>query len=198
MLATIVSAAYGVVNDQITVTFSPEYFSVFKRGQFWDALEQFGMADAPRRLQAMLVGALATWWFGLSLGLLLGVVGASGQRPIFRTREFLRAVVGSMAFTLLLSALSGAMAFAVEPAVKPDADKWPCLSGISYVKSAFAVGWWYGVAYLDALLGTMMACRWKWRRHGPRGIVDTRRSVTAGLMPRPTVARPRYLPSTFR
>jgi len=30
-LATLTSVLYGVVNDQITVTLSPEYFSVFKR-----------------------------------------------------------------------------------------------------------------------------------------------------------------------
>ena len=63
-LAILFATLYGVVNDQITLTFSPEYFTVFKKGQFWFPLMQAGLIDAPVRSQAVLVGALATWWFG--------------------------------------------------------------------------------------------------------------------------------------
>ena len=35
ILAAVVASLYGILNDQITVTFSLEYFSVFKRQEFW-------------------------------------------------------------------------------------------------------------------------------------------------------------------
>lgn len=164
VLAAMLAAVYGVVNDQITVTLSPEYFSVFKRQQFSDALRAFDLADAPTRVQAVLVGVLATWWFGLLLGAVLGAVGTLGRRPPLHTREFLRVVVGVMAFTVVLSVLFGAVAYATEPAVRPDADQWPFLEGISHVRGAFSMGWWHDGAYLGGVLGTMLACFWTRRR----------------------------------
>ena len=60
MLAVLCAVVYGIVNDQITVTLAPEYFSVFKRAQFGPALELAGLVTAPTRVQAILVGTLAS------------------------------------------------------------------------------------------------------------------------------------------
>lgn len=83
--STLVATVYGIVNDQITVTLSPEYFSVFKREQFGPFLSAIGLENAPTRLQSVAVGILATWWFGLLLGIILSLAGASGDRPPIST-----------------------------------------------------------------------------------------------------------------
>lgn len=157
-LATLVAALYGVVNDQVTVTLSPEYFSVFKRAQFGPALDAAGLAQSPVRAQAVLVGTLATWWFGCFLGAVLSLAGLAGGRRPLPSRDFLRAVVGIMLFTLCLSFFSYLVAYAAEPAIKPTAEGWPFLEGIQAVRGAFAVGWWHNAAYLGGLLGTIFAC----------------------------------------
>ncbi len=157
-LATLVAALYGVVNDQITVTLSPEYFSVFKRAQFGPDLEAAGLSQSPVRVQAVLVGILATWWFGGLLGAVLSLAGLAGRRCPLPTRDFLRAVLGIMLLTLCLSFFSFLAAYAAEPAVKPTAEGWPFLTGIQAVRAAFAVGWWHNAAYLGGLLGTILAC----------------------------------------
>lgn len=171
-LATLVAALYGVVNDQITVTLSPEYFSVFKRAQFGPALEAAGLAQSPVRVQAVLVGTLATWWFGCFLGAVLSLAGLAGRRRPLPTRKFLRAVIGIMLFTLCLSFFSYLVAYAAEPAIKPTAEGWPFLAGIRAVRAAFAVGWWHNAAYMGGLLGTVFACVWIRRRRQISGITS--------------------------
>lgn len=159
---------YGILNDQITVTLSPEYFSVFKRAQFGDVLEQIGWLHAPIRLHAVLVGTLATWWFGLFLGIALSMNSLLGRRPPLSTWNYLRAVAGIMAFTLALSMAFGVIGYLAEPAVHPTPDNWPFLEGIDAVRPAFAIGFWHDGAYLGGFLGTFIACFWaQWRRRSP-------------------------------
>jgi hypothetical protein len=172
-LAMLVGALYGILNDQITVTLAPEYFSVFKRQQFRPLLEAIGWTGAPARLQAIPIGAAATWWFGLILGMLVSLVGTVGRWPRLTTRGFVRAVGTVMATAAAMSLLCGAVAYLVEPLI-------PIASGqehrlfesvfgpIHEWRRFFAVGWWHNGAYLGGMLGTMVACArvWKWRRDG--------------------------------
>ncbi|MES2462148.1 MAG: hypothetical protein V4671_16305 [Armatimonadota bacterium] len=159
-LGVLGAVLYGIVNDQITVTLSPEYFSVFKRRQFAPILEQAGLINAPVRVQAVLVGTVATWWFGLLLGIVLSISGTAGRRPALPTRLFIRAVGGIMLFTLALSVFCGAVGYFAEPFIKPEPANWPFLTGIQEVRRAFAVGFWHNGAYLGGLVGTVGAILW--------------------------------------
>jgi hypothetical protein len=155
---------YGILNDQITMTLSPEYFSVFKRTQFIEDIYQAGLLEAPVRVQAVLVGTLATWWFGLFLGIALGICSMVGRYTVLPTRDYLRAVVGIMACTLALSLVFGLVAYLVEPAMKPVPANWPFLRDIHAVRPAFAIGAWHDGAYLGGFVGTVLACFWAQRR----------------------------------
>ena len=151
------AALYGILNDQITVTLCPEYFSVFKREQFAPALEQMGLLNAPTRIQALLVGTLATWWFGLLVGVVLSIGGLPGRRPVLATRRYVRAGGGIMLFAFCVSVLLGSVAYIVEPFVKPLGDQWPFLRGIHSVRRAFVVGFWHNGAYLGGFSATIAA-----------------------------------------
>lgn len=154
---------FGILNDQITVTLSPEYFSVFKRYQFAEVLEQAGLLYAPTRIQAVLIGTLATWWFGLFLGIVLGISSLVGRHPPLPTIKYLRAVGGIMLFTLSLCLLFGIAGYLAEPIIKPDTDHWPFLYRIHEVRRAFAVGFWHDGAYLGGFVGTLLASFWAQR-----------------------------------
>ncbi len=158
------AALYGILNDQITVTLSPEYFSVFKRQQFSEVLEQTELLNAPTRLQAVLVGALATWWFGLFLSVVLSICGMAGHRPPLGTRLYLQAIAGIMLFTLALSVFCGTVGYLLEPFVKPGVNDWPFLKGIHDVRRAFAIGFWHDGAYLGGFIGTILAGVWAKRK----------------------------------
>ncbi|MCW3095319.1 MAG: signal peptide and transrane prediction [Chthonomonadaceae bacterium] len=155
---------YGILNDQITMTLSPEYFSVFKRAQFMENLYQFGLLEAPVRVQAVLIGTLATWWFGLFLGIALGISSMVGRYSALSTQDYLRAVVGIMVCTFALSLVFGLVAYLVEPAIKPVPANWPFLRDIHAVRGAFAIGAWHVGAYLGGFVGTVLACFWAQRR----------------------------------
>lgn len=148
---------YGVVNDQITATISPEYFSVFKQHQFASAIQSAGLTNAPMRVQAVLVGVLSTWWFGLFLGIVLSVCAIVGRDRVLSTRDYLSAVRWVMAATLAVSVLFGVAAYLAEPLIRPDSTHWPFPKGIHQVRTAFAVGWWHNGAYLGALVAAAAA-----------------------------------------
>jgi hypothetical protein len=163
VLGALAAALYGILNDQVTVTLSPEYFSVFKRAQFWDLLEAAGLTNAPTRLQAVLVGAAATWWFGLFLGVIVGVAGVAGRSPRLTTRDFLRAVGLVMLIAVCTSLAFGAVGYSLGPVRHPVNEEridsaWPFLEGIRDTRRALAVGFWHDGAYLGGLIGTILAC----------------------------------------
>jgi hypothetical protein len=172
-LAIVAAVLYGIINDQITVSLSPEYFSVFKRQQFWDLLVAARFENAPTRVQAIVIGAAATWWVGMLLGLMVGVAGAIGRAPRLTTRQFLKAVGLVMLVAAGTSLAFGCVGCAQGP-VRHGSEPgkideiWPFLQGIRDTRRAFAVGCWHDGAYLGGLIGTILAC-WrvrKWRRHG--------------------------------
>jgi hypothetical protein len=170
-LAMAAAVLYGIVNDQVTLTLSPEYFTVFKRHQFAPLLEAMGLGDAPPRLQAVVIGTAATWWFGLFLGMLVSLAGTIGRRPPSSTRQFLRGVRLVLLLTAGASLLFGATAYLLAPRVpgigtEEAARYWPFLEGIREQRRAFAVGFWHDGAYLGGLAGTVLACIrvWRWRR----------------------------------
>ncbi len=154
---------FGIVNDQVTITISPEYFTVFKRAQFGAALGATGTLDAPARVQAIVVGTLATWWFGLLLGAMLTYAGTRGKAPAICTPRFVRAVGVVMGVTLGLAAIAGAAGYAFAAAIDLHGASWPFLVGIDDQIHAFAVGAWHDGAYLGGAVGTLIEY-WRIRR----------------------------------
>lgn len=156
-IAVLSSAIYGLVNDQITVTISPEYYSVFKHHQFGVALERFGIASSSARLQAMAVGVLATWWYGVFLGVMLSISSMVGRYKPLSTRRYVQALLWVIAATLGASVVFGVVAYVAEPLVRPTPENWPFLSGIVGIRRAFAVCWWHNGAYLGAFIASVAA-----------------------------------------
>lgn len=76
ILAAIVAGIYGLLHDQISYTFSNEYFTRFKFIQF-----NIPWAYENPRLGAAYVGVLATWWVGAIIFLILGLFGFMFASP---------------------------------------------------------------------------------------------------------------------
>lgn len=75
VIAPLIGGLFGILHDQLTYTISPEYYTKFKFYQF--GLMNIGneaIFPTPR-LQVTAVGFMATWWMGLPIGLILGLVG---------------------------------------------------------------------------------------------------------------------------
>lgn len=151
-LAIVAAVLYGVFNDQITCTISPEYFSVFKHRQFAAALSQWQLINASVRVQTCVVATLSTWWYGLFLGIVLSISGNVGRGAAISTKRYLSALAHVLALTLAASVIAGSVA----TLVKPDPLHWPFLRGIHHLRRAFIVGCWHNGAYAGALLATVI------------------------------------------
>ncbi len=69
LLTPIIAGLYGVIHDQISFSISIEYYTKFK-------FNQFGVgASVPYRLGASYVGWMVTWWMGIPLGIIIGLIG---------------------------------------------------------------------------------------------------------------------------
>ena len=71
--ASLIAGIYGILHDQISYTVSPEYYTKFKFIQFNLANENNIEKIKNPRILVSIVGFLATWWFGLILGFILGL-----------------------------------------------------------------------------------------------------------------------------
>jgi hypothetical protein len=172
-LAMAAAVLYGILNDQVTVTLAPEYFSLFKRRQFAPLLEGLGWMDGPLRLQAVAIGAAATWWFGLLLGMVVSLVGTVGLRRRLTTPGFLHAVGQVLLIAAGTSVLFGVIAYLALPALGERGAEERLIyesffGAIRNWRGFFAVGWWHNGAYLGGLVGTIVACARvrRWRRAG--------------------------------
>jgi hypothetical protein len=168
-LAVLAASLYGILNDQVTVTISPEYFSVFKRRQFGPLLEAIGWEEAPTRVQAIAIGTAATWWFGLLLGIMVTTTGVIGRRRRLTTPGFMKSVALVMAVTAATSLVFGLFGYTQAPGwhQSPEwLDRYGAfLHGIEDTRSAITVGCWHDGAYLGGMIGTMLASVlvWRWR-----------------------------------
>ncbi len=96
LIGVCVAGIYGALHNQISFTVSSEYFTEFK-------FQQFGIADSqiPERLRASYVGFLASWWMGIPVGLLIGLVGFIHKGHQRMLAVSFRAIIVAVLFTFL-------------------------------------------------------------------------------------------------
>lgn len=92
--ATLAAVAYGILHDQVTAHLCVEYFTIAHPPVF--------PTDSPFLL-AIGWGIIATWWVGLTLGVLLAGASRIGSAPKLGLADLRRPI-------LLLMAASGAIA----------------------------------------------------------------------------------------
>jgi hypothetical protein len=87
-LSIILGGLYGIIHDQITYSISPEYFTKFKYQQFGFEPSWFG----GHRQTVAVIGFLATWWMGLFIGIMLGLLGLIFKDHIAMRRSITKAI----------------------------------------------------------------------------------------------------------
>ncbi len=112
LMACLLAALYGAVHNQISYTVSPDYFHAFK-------FKQFGIpADLHNRQGAALVGALASWWMGLLIGIPVSIAGLWLKGTKAYVRHVLTAALLVTVSTLLVGLVSLALgSFVIDAAL---------------------------------------------------------------------------------
>ena len=102
-ICIILAGAYGALNDQITYTISPEYYTKLKFRQF--NVDREIVENVPR-LGAAIVGIKATWWMGAILSSVLALFGLmqNGCKRMLETLAKSALIVLFFAIALSLTA----------------------------------------------------------------------------------------------
>ncbi|GAB3833214.1 hypothetical protein [Hymenobacter jeollabukensis] len=103
VVCPLLAGLYGAVNDQLTYTLAPEYFTKFKYQQFGLEPAWFGGA----RPTVAIIGFLATWWMGLLVGFVFSLLALLLPDARTMRRAVLRAVGQALALTAAAGVLGG-------------------------------------------------------------------------------------------
>ncbi len=168
IIAPILGGIYGIIHDQISFTISKEYYTKLKFDQFglahWGMGYNAGTADEPEvllndpRFGAAIVGLLATWWMGLLIGLLLGLIGFFHKdwKTMFSTT--LKAASLNIAIALLFGLLGIGVGFFLDPA------QFHLPAHLVLPKRFIIVGTMHNFSYLGGIVGLIIACFYSIRK----------------------------------
>jgi len=153
LIAILLAGLYGMVHNQISYTVSPEYFTKFK-------FKQFGLMNSafPDRVRASIVGFQASWWMGIPIGYLVGVVGFihQGHWRIFRIS--LWSFVVCVIFTLLFGLGGLFYGYVQTRAINPaDYEGWYIPDGLVDLRRFLCAGYMHNSSYLGGTLAILVA-----------------------------------------
>lgn len=149
----VAAAVYGVVNDQITYTISPEYFTRLK-------FEQFAWADLglPRRVFVAQIGVLASWGVGLVGGWFVARAAVDSEMNVIH-RPLVARAFAIVAVVTLASGLLGWMLGRVVVATT-DLAPWQVYRDslrLRDLPSFVVVAYIHNTTYLGAAVGIIAA-----------------------------------------
>ncbi|MEE8438889.1 MAG: hypothetical protein V3S07_04820 [Micropepsaceae bacterium] len=170
VLFSVASAiCYGILHDQVTAHLAVEYFTLAHPPVF--------RTQSPFLL-AIGWGILATWWVGLPLATILGVVARSGRRrklALSDVRPWILYLLGFMAFCALGAGIVGATLFTT--GIIPVPGGWGSVLPIEKHAAFTAAAWAHRASYLSGMLGGLFVIAYAFRkrlkssraRHYPSG-----------------------------
>ena len=160
ILAPVLGGLYGIIHDQITYAISPEYYTKFKFIQF--RLESMGLGENIGTLKSPeiimpnprngvgIVGAMATWWVGLIIGIILSIVGLIHRNG----SEMFKATAKAILLTIFIALITGLVGLLVGKFLLSDAtSNWYIPDNVIDRASFIAVGSMHNFSYLGGLLG---------------------------------------------
>ncbi len=147
LLTPVLAAVFGVLHDQVTYTFSPEYFTMFK-------FEQFGFWEhklyGEKRVLVSMVGVMATWWTGLIIGIVYGFVGLIHADH----KIMIRKIGWSLLITLIITILFTCIGFVTGYFFLSEKQlTWHLPEDLPDKKSFITVGTMHNCSYLGGLFG---------------------------------------------
>ena len=154
LIAPFIAGLYGIVHDQLTYTISHEYYTRFKFYQFGlCAMGNEAILPNPRQAVAV-VGFMATWWMGLPIGIILGLVGLIHND----NRQMFRITMKAFAVTIIVTFLTGLIGLGYGELVLADKPKdcftgWFLPENLNDFKNFISVGSMHNFSYLGGMIG---------------------------------------------
>ena len=149
-IAPIIGGLYGILHDQLTYTISPEYYTKFKFYQF-GLMDMGNEAIFPNpRIEVSAVGFMATWWMGLPIGLMLGLVGLIHKDH----RQMFKVTMKGVLITVIVAFVTGLIGLAYGKLFLADKGvDWWLPENLIDTKNFISVGSMHNFSYLGGLFG---------------------------------------------
>ena len=158
MVCVFAAVVYGVIHDQITARICVEYFTIGHPPLF-----KFETSDPT--LLAFGWGIIATWWFGLLLGIPLAAAARFGKRDKLQVRQLYRPLATLMAIAASCALLSGLVGYqlAIRDVVvllEPLATRVPAASHDRFIADL----WAHAASYAVGGIGGIVLVFRTWRK----------------------------------
>lgn len=154
-IAPLIGGFYGILNDQLTYTISPEYYTKFK-------FYQFGLMDIGNeaifpnpRIQVAAVGFMATWWMGLPIGIILGLIGLVHKNAAQMFRSTIKAIGVTMIVAFMIGLVG--LVYGKFYLAKTGVDWWLPQNLID-TGNFIAVGSMHNFSYIGGIAGMIAGC----------------------------------------
>lgn len=150
LIAPLIGGIYGILHDQLTYSISTEYYTKFK-------FYQFGLVTAGKeailnnpRFEVSIVGFMATWWMGLPIGLILGLIGLIHQNH----KAMFRITMKAIFITVITAFLAGLVGLAYGKLYLAETRvSWWLPENLIDTKKFITVGSMHNFSYLGGLFG---------------------------------------------
>ena len=166
-MASVIAGLYGVINDQITFSISSEYYTKFKFIQFNLANENNIDKIKFPRIFVAIVGFLATWWFGLVLGFILGLfnlIQTSWQKLFKVSFNALLIAILVTFITGILGLFYGFFFLSHKP--RSNFEEWFIPYNLENFRNFIAVGSMHNFSYIGGILGLIVAIFYSYKKRG--------------------------------
>jgi hypothetical protein len=150
LLCVVAAVAYGIIHDQITARICVEYFTIGHPPVFG--------TDDPTLL-GLGWGILATWWVGLTLGVLLAMSSRLGAWPKLSASRLVRPLAIMLAIVGVLAVVAGAAGHVAATRrwvwlAEPLASRIPAHRHVAFLTDL----WAHLASYIGASLGAVVLC----------------------------------------
>jgi len=163
VLCILIAGVFGIVHDQITYSISNEYFTHFKFPQF-QIPEYFAKYE---RIGVSIVGWNATWWTGLLIGIIVGILGIG--KPNYS--QYFRLKFNSILTIFICTLLFSVIGFIWSKIMFSQIEDWPMnigggpnspelleiLQDQTKLENFFTVGLIHNFSYLGGVIGLIVA-----------------------------------------
>ncbi len=155
IISIILASIYGIFHNQISYSISHEYFTKFK-------FEQFGFWDYAfendNKKKVAFIGVLATWWFGLLIGLVNGIIGFSQPTA----KIMWKSAFGATIRTLTIAIGIGFVGILVGKFIISNLNlDWNLPSDLINRKNFLTAGTMHNFSYLGGITGLIYGIRYQ-------------------------------------
>ena len=158
-LSVLGAITFGIFHDFITANICVEYFTI--------GHPKIIESQDPNTL-ALLWGVIATWWFGLILGILIISYNSFGKSPSLPFSQIKKYVLRLLLIVPCISLVAGIIGFTLSYfEVIHLIPKLAVVVPEQKHNLYLAVGWAHTSSYLTGLIGTIIIC---WKIHSLRRI----------------------------